>query len=113
MWRGRLSRLFRIAFTAMCGIACLLMVALWVRSYSNKEQLIGPISQKHSMIVESASGRVIVVFLPRGLWGAYWDDRGPLHGWKDATREMELAGFAYATSPWHRAFRLPHWFLVL
>jgi hypothetical protein len=40
---GRIKyRKLRIAFSAMCGIFCLLLIALWVRSYVWADHLIGP-----------------------------------------------------------------------
>jgi hypothetical protein len=33
MDRPRILRLLRIAFSAVCGIVCLLLIALWLRSY--------------------------------------------------------------------------------
>jgi hypothetical protein len=34
-------RKLRIAFTAMCGIVCLLFVVLWVRSYKSEDRVSG------------------------------------------------------------------------
>lgn len=63
------------------GIACVLLIALWVRSYSYKEQFCSSqFSNKHMTIVESASGRVILVYLESYLWGSYWDHTGALRG---------------------------------
>jgi hypothetical protein len=32
-WRGRPGRILRIAWSVACGVVCLLLVALWMRSY--------------------------------------------------------------------------------
>ena len=34
MDRPRILRLLRIAFSAVCGIVCLLLIVLWVRGFS-------------------------------------------------------------------------------
>lgn len=70
-------RKLRIAWSVAWGVACLLLIALWVRSYSYKEQFCSDkLSNKHMIIVESAAGRVLLVYLPSNLWSLYWDHTG-------------------------------------
>jgi hypothetical protein len=59
MNRTRLIRNLRLAFSAMCGIACLILVVLWVRSYSALESWMG-----RSLHMQSAHGKLIVFTLP-------------------------------------------------
>jgi hypothetical protein len=39
MDRPRILRLLRIAFSAVCGIVCVLLIVFWVRSYTSVENL--------------------------------------------------------------------------
>src|SRR5437870_5732379 len=57
---SRYLRYLRIAFSATCLLACVLLIVLWVRSYSYWDELYNPISNKTLIVVESASGRVIL-----------------------------------------------------
>lgn len=104
-------RYLRIAFSVVCIAACLAIVALWVRSYSSREYFLKPVSNKHMIVVESASGRVMLDFFESGHYGAYWG--GVIEDWREANRDLGIAGFAYAAAPWHTTYRAPHWFLVM
>jgi hypothetical protein len=53
----------RIAFSALCGLACLLSIALWVRSFSWWDDAIVRISSTAVHLI-SAEGR-IVIFIQR------------------------------------------------
>src|SRR4051812_6796208 len=56
-------RHFRIAFSAVCGIACLLSIALWVRSFSYWDDAVLRIGS-HSLHPISAEGRIIMWIQP-------------------------------------------------
>jgi hypothetical protein len=119
----KLLRYLRIAFTAMCGIACLLLVELWVRSYSYWDELYNPISDKHLITFESASGRASLDLTQSSsgspwIWhmslpleGHYWE--GPMDFWEEANRDNGIAGFAVYANPWHTNYRAPLWFFPL
>ena len=119
--RKLLSNL-RIAFSAVCGIACLLLIALWVRSYSYWDELYNPISNKHLIIIESASGRSIMDLTetsPSAPWiwhfslplhGRYWE--GTLDDWEEANRDKGIGGFAAYANPWHTTYRAPLWLFL-
>lgn len=51
-------RKLRIAFSAVCGILCLLLIALWVRSYVRLDQFLGPISATEYAACTSAVGEL-------------------------------------------------------
>jgi hypothetical protein len=53
---SRTLRYLRIAFSALCGIICLLLIVLWVRSYYFNEQVSGPAFGKH-LAFQSRQGR--------------------------------------------------------
>jgi hypothetical protein len=113
----------RIAFSVVCGIACLLLVALWVRSYSYWDQLYNPVSDKHLICIESASGRAsldLTESSPGSFWiwhvsqpldARYW--QGPMDFWEEANRDKGIAGFAVYANPWHMNYRAPLWFFLL
>jgi hypothetical protein len=59
-------RSLRMAFSAVCGIICMLLIALWVRSYRVDDVLYGPFGEPiyrstgaKSFLVESTSGHII------------------------------------------------------
>jgi hypothetical protein len=112
-------RNLRIAWSVVWGLACLLMIALWVRSNWQWDQLYNPITNKHLIIVESASGRVILVTtaaVPGSPWswhisqelrGKYWG--GPLGDFQETNRHEGFGGFAYYATPWNTTYRVPDW----
>ena len=52
-----MPRYLRIAFSAACAIACLLLIALWVQSYSYYTQWAGKLSGTSLFMASSTSGR--------------------------------------------------------
>jgi hypothetical protein len=119
----RVLRYLRFAFSAVCGIACVLLIALWVRSNWYWDELYNPISNKHLIVVESASGRALLDLTgssPGSPWywhiseplhGRYWG--GPLDDFAEANRNQGIAGFAAYGNPWHVVYRAPLWFAVI
>jgi hypothetical protein len=63
-------RRLRIAFSTMCGVVCLLLIALWIRSYHKWDQLGGEVFDNIWIEVRSLHGEI-------GLGGGY-DARSPL-----------------------------------
>jgi hypothetical protein len=64
MNRPRTFRLLRIAFSVVCGIVCLLLIALWVRSYSCIDSIHG-IGYPKEIWCESLRGELGFLLLPR------------------------------------------------
>ena len=70
MERSRVPRYIRISVTALSLTACVLVVALWVRSYGQYDWLGGLILNprgdefqvKYGCLIESANGAVVVVY---------------------------------------------------
>jgi hypothetical protein len=51
----------RIAFSALCGILCLVLIALWVRSYSVRDQTRGCIAgSRHHIYITSLNGQIAI-----------------------------------------------------
>jgi hypothetical protein len=63
MNRNRLIRSIKIAFSAVCGMACVLLCVLWVRSYIALESWQGEILGR-AIHIQSARGRLILYALP-------------------------------------------------
>jgi hypothetical protein len=64
----RRFRKLRIAFSITCGIACLLLIGLWVRSYSHADDLVVTLTKTHQAEIQSVSGRCIafIAYAPSG-----------------------------------------------
>jgi hypothetical protein len=124
-------RKLRIAWSLFWGIACVLLIALWVRSYSWWDELYTPLSiQRYYeteadgrlIVIESASGQVIVTFSTgSGPWiwhiASKLTDRypyGPHSELADQHHTTGLAGFAiYRAYGLNPTVCVPHWFLAL
>jgi hypothetical protein len=63
----------RLAFSAVCGIVCLLLIVLWVRSYGWVEKARGNLFN-HECVAESSCGKI--------LCGVYYDQGLLLRGWQ-------------------------------
>src|SRR5688572_30161968 len=77
MERARILRFLRIAVTALSLAACVLLVVLWVRSYSSSVFVVAPFFQRGSILLESSNGRVTFGFqggalLSNGRSGSHW-----------------------------------------
>ncbi len=120
-------RYLRIAFSVGCGAICLLVIALWVRSYWRWECLNSP-----NIATISNKGRVGVIWnygmlWPYGLHEKFWRASSYDNDWfiqdimgylPNALPKSNVWGFGCYRA-WHasnhRDFTvvMPHWFLVL
>jgi hypothetical protein len=64
MDRPRFLRLLRIAFSAVCGIVCVLLIVFWVRSYSKVENLYVHAWGSNLLVFNSGLGQFAVELLP-------------------------------------------------
>src|SRR6478672_11323736 len=53
-------RKLRIAWSVFCGLACLLLIVLWVRSYSRLDYVEAAIDDTHYLNGESIRGKAIL-----------------------------------------------------
>jgi hypothetical protein len=104
MDRPRILRLLRIAFSVVCGIICLLLFALWVRSYWRSDVLWYADHTGHFLTVGSAGGSMYLV--------------GPSHvdtrtsGYLSRVSVKPRSPFYLRwANPAH--IRFPHWVLVV
>jgi hypothetical protein len=102
-------RKLRIAFSAACGIVCLLLIALWVRSYWYVASMSKLDSQNWVMAFASSKGQIRFTHM-------VWFGGGSWPGWHyrknriDSTTsnphfELELWWFG-------RIIGMPHWLLA-
>jgi hypothetical protein len=73
MDRPRIIRLLRIAFSAACGIVCLLLIALWVRSYWHEDTINGSFSNNAGFSCVAMGGRIILAFFLSIPGNVSWD----------------------------------------
>src|SRR4051794_36897373 len=107
MTRLRTFRLLRIAFSITCGIACVLLIVLWVRSYWRFD-IILRFSPNSAAEIRSNGGTVYVYYeSPPSLPPPDSSTR-----WHFTSFHLFLPGFQ---STWaaETAVHFPYWFPVL
>ena len=112
-------RKLRIAWSVACGFACVLLIVLWVRSYSSWEQLHGPVPGVGGIVINSVKGLMSFgagTFVGVDSWSI---ENVPA---SEPGRRMLLRyslgydpriGFGIAISANRTVAFAPHWFLVL
>jgi hypothetical protein len=108
-------RKLRIAWSVGCGILCVLLCALWMRSYWIDDRLVGPVFGADVLTIESVYGRTDLFYLGPVV-------RGPTswtHVAGDAETMVELApSWSMSVTAFHfewseeRFVVFPHWFLI-
>jgi hypothetical protein len=107
-------RKLRIAFSAVCGALCLLLIVLWVRSHGAEDRLTGNVAGSHWFRVYSSHG-CLVYYVPGtpGPPSMYaWQPNFGSEFW------LEASDARIASVPRVRLHReedwitLPYWFLV-
>ena len=68
MERTKPARALRIAWTVWWGILCVLLVALWVRSYTWIDVLDGPLTTSRGILLGSSQGRLSIGDATRPHW---------------------------------------------
>ncbi len=110
-------RKLRIAWSVGCGIACVLLIALWVRSYFAFDFFNHGFPDKSGYIVESINGALVIAYFNRPVildsgYGTHAPDVG-----QSATRNTwkgTWAGFRLAVDKsFGYRIALPFWFLTL
>jgi hypothetical protein len=126
MERSRVTRYVRIAVTALSLTACVLLIALWVRSYTWSDAIGGSVSEteNETLRLHSTSGKLSLNwFLDAKLRDWAWTTRSS----QELEREQEevarffarigriltpASGFAFRWSDNSLSVKAPHWFLV-
>jgi hypothetical protein len=107
----------RIAVTALCLTACVLLALLWVRSYWRLDSTIGPLSKTTGFQVSSMEGRIWLQYAA-GL-------EAPVTSWEFFSRKESILGeleddhplngptFRVASNSGILEAVVPHWFLAI
>jgi hypothetical protein len=134
-------RKLRIAWSVGCGILCLLLIVLWVRSYDTEDAVVG-CTGRIAVGIESKMNRVAfmgcILTNDRGPWYSISSDqirreppkfswKAPVSSgietmltamepewWKPSRHFENHLGFALVlgSAPWNMIV-VPHWFLLL
>ena len=110
-------RKLRITWTVFCGIACVLLIALWVRSVSWDDGSGIRLTSNYCLYGEQIRCRVLIYIsqLKPGLEPSHWwsqsIDANDFEIVKENTGPSML-GFGVTHRPGYFRIRLPHWFLV-
>ena len=106
-------RMLRIAFSAACGIVCLLLIVLWVRSYKLRDYCsIGQLANR-GWAVESAEGQLAFRIYPinHNATALAWSQTAVSDdpSWPANNR----FGFDAYLGPDYAGIVVPHWLVVL
>lgn len=110
----------RIGFSVCCGVLCLLLIGMWVRSYWRFERISTqpPNTALVEPVVESLLGRVWFIWPQYGIGMSWWEfssvrpeDYFHVKSLDYVYRPKDVLGFGigYYTQ-W--GFCVPHWFLA-
>jgi len=107
-------RKLRIAWSVFWGVACVLLIVLWVRSYQWEESASGPLPGASGFILDSIPSRLEIQ-----LWDGHlsWEvirysqeslkarhiERSPFRG----------TGFGFYSRPHYCIIHIPYWFLSI
>jgi hypothetical protein len=117
----RIFLCLRIAFSAACLIACLLLIALWVRGYSSEDYVYFPLTSDRMITIHSTANRLTTstYSLARVQNSPVWRSGVILKGWgrmkfpgqqsNPSPNRMFSAGTDF-NSAW---IRVPYWFPLL
>jgi hypothetical protein len=111
----------RTAVTAFSLTACVLLIALWVRSYLRSDDLFMRLSPNHTAAVNSQEGSLLLIL---------WTERPPNRqwGWRSTSLQprqytwrryqgkvLSKLGIRYehVDARLYRAASAPHWFVIL
>src|SRR3954465_6045653 len=116
-------RKLRIAFSVTCGIACVLLVVLWVRSYWIADIISFPVSRSNLITFGSAHGATAASTnkYRSGYFKGYWeiqnktivDPRIIDYHMQAHPAYRGAFGFGIINSPPGLTFCAPHWFLIV
>jgi hypothetical protein len=101
-------RKLRIAWSIVCGIACVLLIALWVRSYWNVDSIITKLG-----LISSVEGSFVSTSLfhlsPTDTHAWEFDE----HSYEITFPESTFLGFHFVGDTLGWVALVPQWFVVL
>ena len=103
----------RIAFSTICGILCLLMIAWWVRSYWWADSVVLRLSRSEYIQVHAGDGRMCIWFehKPIDKWFDLWSRPITIHISPDA--DDRIPWFDVHSWPTFTRVYTAHWFLTV
>jgi hypothetical protein len=109
----------RIAWSVIWGVAAVLLIVLWVRSYSDLDSILTPglLSQKN-IEIDSSSGRIVFQLVPSAGWWSIARNRAifePGNGYRvpGEIGYFDGAGNSLQRNSIPTKGSFPHWFGVL
>ena len=105
----------RVAATTTCLLFCLLIIGLWVRSYTTRDTVWWPGTNRGSEI-SSLSGHAILIIMTRETFGGGFPPFATHHEKIDPNRTLtfgdNVIGFLYRPEPTLVRMDVPFWFLL-
>ena len=105
-------RYLRIAFSAMCGVVCLLLIVLWVRSYWQWDTLQYE-DLSESREVTSQNGFLLVDKIYQKGKGRWWFGSDPAEFPADLKSQLSVCWYDAHGDLNGPAVTIPHWLIVL
>ncbi len=104
----------RIIWTTFCGIACVLLIALWVRSYWRTDIIFRVNKSRVLTTLGSSSGSTYLIRMDRS-GGPALVAVHETQGWKHSSDEpvKPPKNFEWASTAKQSTIRAPIWFLVI
>src|SRR3954469_18702251 len=117
----RVLRYLRIVFSAFCGVACVLLVVLWVRSYWRSDVIWCQYSASHAAVCGSRHGSLWAFRIAVAAVGLAWEMEGTETAseddfWADIEQAHEyrgIFGFGIFETRRYRQLWAPYWFPIL
>jgi hypothetical protein len=112
MDRPRILRLLRIAFSAACGIVCLLLIALWVRSYQRCDLISHYDGAGTNRTLGSNNG--YAYFMHTDLTGVLMSQSFQRRGWLIGDTDVTdiPAKFGWESTKYQTTIRVPYIYIL-
>jgi hypothetical protein len=108
-------RKMRIAFSIVCGIICLLLIVLWVRSNTTRDSVFWPWTN-HALHVNSLKGHVVICLLGKGhsaQWVPFKIQHVTIGESFKTDFDRNVLGFYVERKPNELRLDIPYWFFVI
>jgi hypothetical protein len=111
-------RKLRILWSVLCGLACVLLIVLWVRSYWRTEEVFGPLAGPYNLGIDSMRGRLTCHVGSKVRLAKWQYMSGPLGNvdWHEFEKRIPHWSFGPMPGPAatdETALIVPHWFYAL
>lgn len=103
-------RKLRIAWSVAFGIVCLLLIVMWVRSYSRDDFVSGPVSNLRFFDLNSHKGRVAIAWVRMPGFNMQWR----VYSFQSGLEKMSSAWWHFRFDKPSRSWEIavPYWFNV-